>query len=354
MRVTNDRSVGRTGGGYTLRELSLNSQMMRLTVFLFLAFAVSLAVNPAAEQVLTDASDLVDIRGKDAKPFQLELDFHAQNKVLQDGHLTLKWAAKDLWWQQVTMGEFRQVQVRKGDILSIRGNMPFTPVRISELGDLLRVLSAEAKDWEVKKISHTAEAGADIDCLKVRARQRHAWPREKEVCINRSSKEVLSDDVRNDDNRRRKEFADYQVFLAHRYPSKLTLRVDGSWVLVAKVVSLREASFDDALFVAPPGAIARRQCENMVHPVAIKQPDPAYPRSAAQNKMGGTVMVTLEVLADGSVGEVHLIESSGHEMDQVTQDTVKTWKFKPAMCGNEPVVADIQVDVTFHPLAGPN
>jgi TonB family protein len=52
--------------------------------------------------------------------------------------------------------------------------------------------------------------------------------------------------------------------------------------------------------------------------------------------MGGTATVALTVLPDGSVDNVQLVGSAGHEMDQVTQEIVKTWKFKPAMCGDEP------------------
>jgi protein TonB len=85
----------------------------------------------------------------------------------------------------------------------------------------------------------------------------------------------------------------------------------------------------------------------MTYPEAIKQPDPAYPRSASQNRMGGTSIVALTVLPDGSVDDVQLIGRAGHDMDQVTQEIVKTWKFKPAMCGNEPVAYDISVEVAF-------
>jgi TonB family protein len=94
-------------------------------------------------------------------------------------------------------------------------------------------------------------------------------------------------------------------------------------------------------------AIARRQCEHMIHPEAIKTPDPPYPGSAIQRHTEGTSTVALTVLPDGTVEYVNLIGSAGHDMDQVTQEIVKTWKFKPAMCGNEPVAVDIRVEMTF-------
>jgi TonB family protein len=61
----------------------------------------------------------------------------------------------------------------------------------------------------------------------------------------------------------------------------------------------------------------------------------------------GTSIVSLTVLPDGSVDDVHLIGSSYPGMNEITQQIVKEWKFKPAMCGSEPVATDIEVDVNF-------
>ena len=135
----------------------------------------------------------------------------------------------------------------------------------------------------------------------------------------------------------------------HRYPRRLKLSLNGSVLVDAQVVSLEAVSFDESLFTAPPGAIVRRQCENMVHPVAIRQPEPRYPASAAQNRIGGMVIVSLTVQPDGSVSNVQYLERAGHEMDEVTKEIVETWKFKPAMCGSEAVASDIRVEMNFHP-----
>ena len=39
--------------------------------------------------------------------------------------------------------------------------------------------------------------------------------------------------------------------------------------------------------------------------------------------------------------------SAARSMDDATLQTLKSWKFKPAMCGSEPVVSDIAVVVSF-------
>ena len=50
---------------------------------------------------------------------------------------------------------------------------------------------------------------------------------------------------------------------------------------------------------------------------------------------------------DGSVTDIHLVGSSARSLDDATMQTLKGWKFKPAMCGTEPVVSDIHVVVSF-------
>ena len=72
-----------------------------------------------------------------------------------------------------------------------------------------------------------------------------------------------------------------------------------------------------------------------------------YPQSASQNKLTGDTTVAMTVLTDGSVSDIRLIGSATHSMDDASLQTLKGWKFKPAMCGSEPVVSDIEVVVSF-------
>jgi protein TonB len=316
-------------------------------VFLFSACAYAANDNQAGEQLLTDAGKLVDIQATDAKPFQLDIDFQAQVNSPQTGHFTLKWAGEDRWWRQISMGPYRQVEVRKGEMVYNSRNNPFTPLRIAELLELVPVFSDDKDFWQVKKIEHRVEGGSASDCVQLRARHKHTWNAKREVCIDPLTQKVLTDEEKDDTSDNKKEFADYQSFEGHAYPNDLKLFMNGSAVVKAKVVALKRAAFSDADFVPPPGAIERRKCKDIKVPVAIRTPDPAYPKSAAQNNLGGDVTVSVTVLPNGSVENVQLLESAGHEMAQVTQEIINTWKFKPAMCGNDPVTYDIRVTMSF-------
>jgi len=63
--------------------------------------------------------------------------------------------------------------------------------------------------------------------------------------------------------------------------------------------------------------------------------------------MMGDSTVVLTVLTDGSVANIRLVGRASRSMDDAALETLKDWKFKPAMCGTEPVVTDITVIVSF-------
>lgn len=87
-----------------------------------------------------------------------------------------------------------------------------------------------------------------------------------------------------------------------------------------------------------------------VFPAAYARPafwQPYYARSAIEDELAGDTTVVMTVQADGSVANIHLIGSSLRSMDKVALNTLKTWKFKPAMCGTDPIVSDLQVVVRF-------
>ena len=325
---------------------------MRIIVHSLLLVAISVglaAVNSSDQQLLLSASDLVNIRAGDAKPFQLEADIRLQFNVPLDGNFTWKWAAKDLWMQEILMGNYSEIRVRKGESLYISRNAPFSPLQIIQLEDLLNVFSVDS-DSEIKKVKHEAEEGIQSECMQVQSRSgRPPSHGHTELCINPTTKELISEDIREGPEYRQKQFRDYEPFREHRYPRELKLLVNGSAVVKVWVTSLQSASFDDTTFTAPPRSIVRRQCEHMIPPVPVKTPNPEYPRSVAHKRIGGIVTVAVTVLPDGSTDDVHVVSGASHEIDEVTERAVKSWRFKPAMCGNEPVVDEIHVQVAFGP-----
>jgi TonB family protein len=88
-------------------------------------------------------------------------------------------------------------------------------------------------------------------------------------------------------------------------------------------------------------------------PVPISMPAPPYTPQAKKDKVQGAIVAAVDVDASGNVAGVNLTAVSlsrdlREGLDQSVIDTVRTWKFKPAMKEGKPVPAKISVQVTFN------
>jgi TonB family protein len=302
------------------------------------------STSPAAQQLLVTAKQQASLLHDQTSPIRLDVDFLAQMNVPTKGHLTLKWQGKDLWWRRIVMGDFEQIEIRNGDRQYTTRNLSFIPVRIGELISLIQ-FAEDSGGLLAKKQKERVENGIGMVCIQVEGERRG---KTHEVCVNSASHDILSDEWQEPpDERLREQYTDYFDFGGHRYPRKLQLLVNGINVVIANVVNLTTAAVDQTLLVATKGAIERRKCADMKHAVPVRTPDPMYPKSASENKLTGDTIVAMTVLTDGSVSDIQLVGRAARSMDDATLQTLKSWRFKPAMCGAEPVVSDIEVVVSF-------
>jgi protein TonB len=80
----------------------------------------------------------------------------------------------------------------------------------------------------------------------------------------------------------------------------------------------------------------------------LNNPKPPYPMVARRMGYHGTVVLDVEVLAEGRAGEVKLHKSCGYEiLDKSAIQTVKTWKFSPARRFGQPVTQNFLVPIKF-------
>jgi protein TonB len=77
-------------------------------------------------------------------------------------------------------------------------------------------------------------------------------------------------------------------------------------------------------------------------------PKPVYPKLAIRRNYQGTVILLVEVLADGSTNDVEVFESSGYSvLDRSAVRTVRKWRFKPGTRYGEPTSMKVKVPVVF-------
>lgn len=85
-----------------------------------------------------------------------------------------------------------------------------------------------------------------------------------------------------------------------------------------------------------------------VMPSIVKNMKPKYPRIAKKNGYEGTVLLKVEILKDGKVGNISIATSSGYDMlDQAAIESIQKWKFSPAKKQNECIDQWVNLPINF-------
>lgn len=85
-------------------------------------------------------------------------------------------------------------------------------------------------------------------------------------------------------------------------------------------------------------------------PVYLVGDKPPYPRLAAHHGWEGTVLLTLQINANGTVEKVEIAKSSGHKiLDQEARRCVRAWRFSPARHNGIAIPATVQQPIVFRP-----
>lgn len=93
------------------------------------------------------------------------------------------------------------------------------------------------------------------------------------------------------------------------------------------------------------GAIRNRDAQ----PLA-SNPTPAYPVRALRAGVEGSVTARVQVDAQGRVSDVQIVQRSGdrnRELDRAVLETVRDWRFEPAMRDGRAVASVVNVPVDF-------
>ena len=86
----------------------------------------------------------------------------------------------------------------------------------------------------------------------------------------------------------------------------------------------------------------------LIHPRYADNPEPLYPREARKKGFQGEVVLKVEVLSNGLVGQVEVRKSSGHEiLDRSALFAVKQWTFFPAKRGESAIPFWVNIPIKF-------
>jgi protein TonB len=85
-----------------------------------------------------------------------------------------------------------------------------------------------------------------------------------------------------------------------------------------------------------------------VQPKYAENPKPVYPQEARQKGYEGEVILRVEVLPNGRVGQIEVKNSSGYKLlDRSALATIKQWKFIPAKKGEASIPLWVNIPVKF-------
>jgi hypothetical protein len=237
------------------------------------------------------------------------------------------------------MGNFEQVKFQKGERTYALRNTDFTPRQINDLLYLLHVGGAYDK-LVTRADKQRTEGGIRLDCLD--AQDPEFKRAHFQICIDSTTHDIVSEIRRVEgyekDSVDRHQFSSFVEFRGHRYPRRLESLKEGRMVISASVTDLKEAPIDPKLFVPPVGAIERRDCPDMKMAEALVHPIPELDPGRHD---WVELDAELTVLTDGTVGKVGIVGRADSAHGGLLIEMLKKWKFKPAMCGTEPVVSDV-------------
>jgi TonB family protein len=87
-----------------------------------------------------------------------------------------------------------------------------------------------------------------------------------------------------------------------------------------------------------------------VAPSVISKVDPEYSEEARQQKLSGNVKLSVEILSNGTAGDIKVLYSLGKGLDESAISAVRQWKFTPPREDCRPYEKRSTVEVNFRLL----
>ena len=82
----------------------------------------------------------------------------------------------------------------------------------------------------------------------------------------------------------------------------------------------------------------------------VSKVEPEYTEEARIAKYDGTVLLSVEIVADGIVGNINVGGGLGLGLDQKAVEAVGQWRFKPGTENGQAVKVAAQIEVNFRLL----
>ncbi|MCC6132197.1 MAG: energy transducer TonB [Acidobacteria bacterium] len=86
----------------------------------------------------------------------------------------------------------------------------------------------------------------------------------------------------------------------------------------------------------------------LAFPTELARPQPPYPSTLRRDRVQGRALLAGVIERDGSVSNVTVLTSTGNaELDEGCLDTLRKWRYKPALLDGQPVRLVVTTVFTF-------
>jgi len=79
----------------------------------------------------------------------------------------------------------------------------------------------------------------------------------------------------------------------------------------------------------------------------VRKIEPQYPQMAKIARVQGAVLLAALIGKDGTIQNLHVVQTASPLLNQAAMDAVKQWKYKPYILNGEPVEVDTNITVNF-------
>jgi TonB family protein len=97
-----------------------------------------------------------------------------------------------------------------------------------------------------------------------------------------------------------------------------------------------------------PNGVYRVTDPGVTPPRGLKIPEPEFSEYARKNQIQGVVILSVIVDSDGSVKYLKVLRSVEPTLDANAVESVKQWKFAPAMKDGHPVAVAMNIEISFN------
>jgi protein TonB len=97
--------------------------------------------------------------------------------------------------------------------------------------------------------------------------------------------------------------------------------------------------------IATPTRI--RVSSGVTQGLLVRKVEPTYPHMAKIARVQGAVLLAALIGKDGTIQNLHVVQTASPLLNQAALDAVKQWKYKPYILNGEPVEVDTNITVNF-------